>query len=55
VTYRKRRRITSAATAYLREHKLDESVCRFDVVEVILDREGLASVNLIRNAFLPGE
>jgi hypothetical protein len=34
---------------------LDDRACRFDVVEVILNRDGLASVNLIRNAFLPGE
>ncbi len=55
VTYRKRSRITSAAMAFLREHNLDDRPCRFDIVEVILNSDGLASVNLIRDAFHPGE
>lgn len=47
VDYRKRRRITQTALAYLTFHRLpSDTPCRFDVA-VILDNE----ITLIKNAF----
>jgi ribonuclease HII len=55
VSLRKRARITAAAQVYLAEHGLAETSCRFDVAEVLIGPDGLAKVNLIRNAFIAGE
>lgn len=52
---RKRSRLTAAAQTYLAENGLVEASCRFDVAEVLLGPDGLAKVNLIRNAFMAGE
>lgn len=55
VDLRKRRRILEAATQYLAEEQLSDCACRFDVMEVIFSRDGNARVNLICDAFRPGE
>ncbi len=55
VDARKRARVVRAAAAYLAEHASGECACRFDVAEVVFRRDGLATVNLIRNAFAAGE
>ncbi len=49
VQYGKQRRIARAAAMYMMKHKLMNSFCRFDVVEV--NREGVIH---IPNAFQPG-
>jgi len=52
VTKQKQRRIIQAARHYLMTHAADaERVMRFDVVEVILPREGLPRLHCIENAF----
>ena len=55
VDYRKRQRIIKAAQAYLTEKKI-QMYCRFDVCEVITDKESLKLLNLnyIENAFEMG-
>lgn len=50
VGYRKKKRLERLARYYLREHRLENQPCRFDVVSVVLSR-GQASVELFRNAF----
>lgn len=52
---RKRQRLAAAAEAYLQEHNLLDSQCRFDVVEVILGTAQTPSVRYVRGAFLAGE
>jgi putative endonuclease len=52
---RKRARILAAAHAWLSENGGEEQSCRFDIVEVIFQADGNATVNLISNAFMAGE
>lgn len=55
VDFRKQQRLIKAAQAYLAENDTDR-FCRFDVCEVITDRETLKliSINYIENAFETG-
>ena len=55
VDFRKQQRIIKAAQAYLAENEY-ECYCRFDVCEVITDKETLKliSINYIENAFEMG-
>lgn len=55
VNKRKRARLLAAANTFLSERDLVDCECRFDVAEVVFGRDGLATVDLIRNAFLAGE
>jgi len=50
LTLEKQRRITRAAQTYLRERRLPDAVCRFDVVAI---RDGIenAGVEILRAAF----
>lgn len=53
VNYFKRRNITAVSQMYLLKHNLD-TVCRFDVIEVMLKKTFLgysAKINHIENAF----
>jgi putative endonuclease len=50
VTALKRRRMAHLAMAYLVEHRLSGSPCRFDVVAVEIDG-GRTAVQLYQNAF----
>lgn len=54
VNARKRARILAAAEAWLAEQQRD-CACRFDVAEVRMLSGGTGSINLIRDAFRPGE
>lgn len=52
VTYSKQQRISTTAQMYILKKKLFRFYFRFDVIEVILDREnGSSSIKLIKNAF----
>ncbi len=51
----KRRRIALAAEAYAAEHGCGDAACRFDVVEVLVERSGLSTVRLVRDAFTADE
>ena len=53
VTPAKQRKLRLAAESWLAENDLDDPLCRFDVVEVYLDREGktVERLNLISEAF----
>jgi ribonuclease HII len=55
VDARKRARLVTAAEEWLAANGGNECVCRFDVLEVVFGRNGMAKVNLIRNAFVAGE
>jgi ribonuclease HII len=55
VDARKRARLVTAAEAWLAANGGNERACRFDVLEVVFGRNGMAKVNLIRNAFSAGE
>ena len=55
VDARKRARLVIAAEEWLAANGGSECACRFDVLEVVFGRSGLAKVNLIRNAFSVGE
>ena len=52
VDYKKQQRLIKAAQAYLAEHDV-QSYCRFDVCEVITDKDTLKLINInyIENAF----
>ena len=51
VTPAKKRRIRSVARHYLQSRRLLDSVCRFDVVSVILPESGTPEIELKRHAF----
>jgi ribonuclease HII len=55
VDNRKRKRLLAAAQAWLYENGGEEQSCRFDIVEVLFQADGRATVNLISNAFMAGE
>src|SRR5262249_35213909 len=55
VDKRKRQRLQTAVDFYLTQGNLFDSACRFDVAEVQFGRDGLATVNLIQNAFFANE
>lgn len=51
VTRKKQMQISRVAMAYLAKNNLAEKASRFDVVAILLPDDGLASVDLIQNAF----
>ena len=53
VTAAKQRKLRLAAESWLAENELEDPPCRFDVVEVYLDRESdrIERLNLISEAF----
>jgi putative endonuclease len=51
VNAEKQRRIFRAAQAYLQQERLEETMCRFDVVS-ILQREKTSEVTILRGAFV---
>ncbi len=53
VTASKQRKLRLAAESWLAENDLEDPLCRFDVVEVYLDRDGkrIERMNLISEAF----
>lgn len=52
VTYTKQKTIRRAAMCFLKEKRLFDNPVRFDVIEVMLTKEGkLLSINHIKNAF----
>lgn len=50
VTEEKKRNIVKASRAYLYEHKLDGSPCRFDVVSILLE-DGRPQIEHFKDAF----
>jgi putative endonuclease len=51
VSWRKQRRLTRLAQHYLKWRRLEGVRCRFDVVSVMLDAAGHASLAHVRGAF----
>jgi putative endonuclease len=51
VSWRKQRRLVSLALRYLKRHGLRDVRCRFDVVEVTIDRGVAGDVRHLRSAF----
>ena len=53
VTAEKQRKLRLAAASWLEDSELDEPECRFDVIEVYLDKEGkkLTRLNHMKEAF----
>ena len=51
VTTKKQNKITKTALCYLKEHRLRDVDCRFDVVTVHFCEPGRPRVDLIKNAF----
>lgn len=51
VTPFKRRQIVKSAQYYIKRYGIYDTPCRFDVVSVILPKEGEASLDIIENAF----
>ena len=50
ITPRKMRHLTKAALCYLREFELEDEMCRFDVLGIVADEEGL-KIELLKDAF----
>ena len=55
VTAFKRHQIVKSAQYYVKRYGVHDVPCRFDVVSVLLPKEGEASVDIIENAFGEGE
>ena len=51
VTYFKRRQIVKSAQYYVKRYGIHRVPCRFDVVSVLLPKEGEAILDIIENAF----
>lgn len=51
VSYEKRRHLTRVALGYLTHHRIKETKCRFDVVSVLMNENGVKEIRLIKNAF----
>lgn len=51
VTHHKRRQIVKSALYYLKRYGVQSRSCRFDVVSVILPKEGQTEIEIIENAF----
>lgn len=51
VSSTKQMRIVRTALYYLQKNKLLDYMCRFDVIEIIVDEENNYRVNLIKDAF----
>lgn len=47
----KQKKIVRTALYYLQNKKLLEYMCRFDVIEIIVDEENKHQINLIKDAF----
>lgn len=54
VTTAKQRKIIRGATWYIMAKKLQERLCRFDVIEVIAADDGRLFINQLENAFEVG-
>ena len=55
VTAWKRRQILKSARYYLMRYRVRDVPCRFDVVSVLLPKEGVAELEIIQNAFGEGD
>lgn len=53
VTHAKRQKLALTAEWFLRQQRLDDAPCRFDVVSVILPDDGAAAIEHFPNAFTP--
>jgi len=51
VSRKKQGRIIKTALYYLQSNKLFDYMCRFDVIEVVIDEENNYRINLIKDAF----
>jgi putative endonuclease len=51
VTPQKQRRIIAMARDFLARHKTDATECRFDVVAILMPRDGPPAIEHIRDAF----
>lgn len=51
VSLTKQNRIVKTALYYMQRNKLLDYMCRFDVIEVIVDPENQSRINLIKDAF----
>lgn len=51
VSVTKQRRMVKTALYYLQKNRLFDYMCRFDVIEIIVDEENNSRINLIKDAF----
>lgn len=51
VSKTKQQRMVKTALYYMQKYKLLDYMCRFDVIEIIIDDEGNYQINLITDAF----
>ena len=51
VSYEKKRHLTRVALGYFTHHRIKETKCRFDVVSVVVNENGVKEIRLIKNAF----
>lgn len=51
VSLTKQNRIVKTALYYMQRNKLLDYMCRFDVIEIIVDPENKSRINLIKDAF----
>ena len=51
VSRAKQRKIVKTALYYMQKNRLLDYMCRFDVIEIIVDEEDNYRINLIRDAF----
>jgi len=51
ISRQKRKKLTQLALTYLSHHKMHHIACRFDVVGILLEKDKIVEIKLIRDAF----
>ncbi|MEA3485611.1 MAG: YraN family protein [Candidatus Aerophobetes bacterium] len=51
ISYRKKQHLSRIASFYLIYYKIKEADCRFDVVSILMDKDEIEDIHLIKNAF----
>lgn len=51
ISRQKRKKLTQLALVYLSHHRMHHTACRFDVVGILLEKEKIAQIELVKNAF----
>jgi len=51
ISYRKRQHLSKIASFYLLYYKIKEINCRFDVVSILINKNKIKDIHLIKNAF----
>ncbi|MFH1614314.1 MAG: YraN family protein [Planctomycetota bacterium] len=55
ITSEKKARLVKAARSFIKQHRIEDRPCRFDVVAIVLGRKGRPQIRHYENAFTPSD